>query len=144
MDAQKKANKKWREKNREHSNYLKNRSASRTFIRRRATQEDLEELTELIKNRKEELKMNYREELERLQKGNGTNGKLQIHIYENKAELLQRLSENAGDETEVAETYDYLKEELSYLNEDTALYSVDRENGMPEYYEDAKEAYESL
>ncbi|HHQ0170628.1 TPA: hypothetical protein ACSK9B_001897 [Listeria innocua] len=47
-DAQLKANKAWQEKNKEHANYLKSRSAARSFIKNKATLEDLEELEKLI------------------------------------------------------------------------------------------------
>lgn len=50
------ANKKWQEKNRERTRYLRNRSTSRGFIKKQATQEDLEELQKLIEERKESLK----------------------------------------------------------------------------------------
>lgn len=43
-----KANKKWTDENREHANYLKSRSAARSFLRNKATKEDLEEFKELI------------------------------------------------------------------------------------------------
>lgn len=46
--SQELANKKWREKNREHSNYLKSRSSARSFIKNKATAEDLVELKALI------------------------------------------------------------------------------------------------
>ena len=49
LTAQQRANKKWNAKNREHRNYLTKRSTSRGFIRKHATQEDLLELQELIK-----------------------------------------------------------------------------------------------
>jgi hypothetical protein len=41
----------WEEKNREHSSYLKSRSSARSFIKNKATLEDLEELKELILSR---------------------------------------------------------------------------------------------
>ncbi|EAC3569756.1 hypothetical protein AX840_13555 [Listeria monocytogenes] len=47
-DAQLKANKAWQDKNKEHANYLKSRSAARSFIKNKATLEDLEELEKLI------------------------------------------------------------------------------------------------
>ena len=47
-ECQKNANKKWSEENRERSNYLKNKSACKTFIRKRATLEDLEEISKII------------------------------------------------------------------------------------------------
>ncbi|MCB2300417.1 hypothetical protein [Clostridium tagluense] len=46
------ANKKWQDKNKEHSNYLKDRSKARSFIKNKSTLEDLEELEQLIKERK--------------------------------------------------------------------------------------------
>lgn len=57
MDAQTKATKKWNENNREHRNYLSKRSSARSFIRKHATMDDLNELEELIKEKKEERKM---------------------------------------------------------------------------------------
>lgn len=54
-NAQTEANKRWQEKNREKARYLRNRSASRNFVKKEATEEDLQELEELIKTRREEL-----------------------------------------------------------------------------------------
>ena len=54
-EAQRKADKRWREKNREHANYLKNRTSARCFIRNKATLEDIEELKELLRVRAEVL-----------------------------------------------------------------------------------------
>lgn len=54
-DAQLKANKSWQEKNKEHANYLKSRSAARSFIKKKATLEDLAELEIAIKQRKTEI-----------------------------------------------------------------------------------------
>lgn len=42
-------NKRWQEKNKERSNYLKYRSIARSFIRSKATRDDLLEFQELIK-----------------------------------------------------------------------------------------------
>ena len=53
--AQTEANKKWQEKNREHARYLRNRSTARNFIKKQAKIEDIEEIEELIKTRKNEL-----------------------------------------------------------------------------------------
>lgn len=54
-DSQRKAQKKYDEKNREKRTYLSQRSTSRGFIRNKATLEDLEELEELITARKKAL-----------------------------------------------------------------------------------------
>ncbi|KRQ85785.1 hypothetical protein ABG79_02440 [Caloramator mitchellensis] len=50
------ANKKWQEKNKEYAAYLKYRSTTRSFIKNRATIEDLQEFKELIKEREELLR----------------------------------------------------------------------------------------
>lgn len=50
-DSQKRATKKWEIENREHSNYLKNRSACKSFIKNKATKDDLLEIERLIKER---------------------------------------------------------------------------------------------
>ncbi|MBE1303688.1 hypothetical protein G4W71_06550 [Clostridium botulinum] len=50
------ANKKWYDKNKEHAKYLNKRSHTRSFIKNFATQDDLEELKELIKEREGNLK----------------------------------------------------------------------------------------
>lgn len=49
-------NRKYAEKNKDHVNYLKARTAARSFIKNKSTQEDLEELKALIQNRENELK----------------------------------------------------------------------------------------
>ena len=54
-NAQTEANKKWQEKNKERAKYLSDRSRTRSFIRNKSTIEDLDELKELITNRKKEL-----------------------------------------------------------------------------------------
>jgi hypothetical protein len=59
MDEQKnpqtEANKRWQEENREKARYLRNRSTARSFVKKQATAEDIEELESLIKDRKETL-----------------------------------------------------------------------------------------
>ena len=54
-NAQTEANKKWQEKNREKTRYLRNRSAARNFIKKQATEEDIKELEELIIKRKKDI-----------------------------------------------------------------------------------------
>ncbi len=56
VNKQTEANKKWQEKNRERAKYLSNRSVARSFIKNKATIEDLEELKNLIKEREQFLK----------------------------------------------------------------------------------------
>lgn len=48
ISNQTEANKRWQQKNKEYSNYLKDRSKARSFIKNKATGEDLKELLDLI------------------------------------------------------------------------------------------------
>ncbi|WP_334328461.1 hypothetical protein [Companilactobacillus sp. HBUAS59699] len=57
-EAQKRANKKWHDKNRERANYIAMRSSARSFIRNKSTTEDLEELEKIINSRRSELNAN--------------------------------------------------------------------------------------
>jgi hypothetical protein len=54
-EAQIRAQKNWDAKNRERSNYLKTRSTTKSFIRNRATREDLEDLLQLIYDKLQDL-----------------------------------------------------------------------------------------
>ncbi len=49
------ADKRWVKKNKEHRSYLSSRSSARSFIRNKATIEDLEELEVLIEERRKNL-----------------------------------------------------------------------------------------
>lgn len=51
-NSQTEANKRWQEKNKEHSKYLKYRSTARSFVRKLATDADLDELEQLIAERR--------------------------------------------------------------------------------------------
>ncbi|MDU7251866.1 MAG: hypothetical protein E6274_05985 [Clostridium sp.] len=50
------ANQNWEKKNREYASYLKSRSSARSFIRNKASLEDIEEFRDLLKEREESLK----------------------------------------------------------------------------------------
>lgn len=49
------ADKRWNEKNKERRNYLGQRSSARSFIRNKATKEDLDELEILIEERRKKI-----------------------------------------------------------------------------------------
>ncbi|MDY4003752.1 MAG: hypothetical protein SO018_04435 [Ligilactobacillus saerimneri] len=53
--SQKKATKKWNEKNRAHRSYLSARGTARSFIRNKATLDDLNDLEQLITSRRKYL-----------------------------------------------------------------------------------------
>lgn len=54
-DAQKRANEKWHRNHRDRANYIAMRSSARSFIRKKSTLDDLEELETIITNRRKEL-----------------------------------------------------------------------------------------
>lgn len=56
-NAQTEANKRWQEKNKERAKYLSNRSRARSFVKNQATKEDLEELEQLIADRRKKLEL---------------------------------------------------------------------------------------
>ena len=53
--AQARASRAWEKKNPERTRYLRYRSTAKTFTRNHATEEDLQELEALIKERREKL-----------------------------------------------------------------------------------------
>lgn len=56
ITKQTEANKRWEAKNKDYSNYLKQRSTSRSFIKNKATLEDLDMLEQVIFERRKELR----------------------------------------------------------------------------------------
>lgn len=57
-EAQKRANKKWNDKNKAKMTYFRRKSDSKNFILKYATEEDLDKTLEYIQQRKNELKKN--------------------------------------------------------------------------------------
>lgn len=97
MDAQQKATKKWNKNNREHRNYLSKRSSARSFIRKHATEEDLDELESLIKEKKKEAsKMINEKQLLKALKDNFENFKDDM-TFEEYADMLDFWVDKDGD-----------------------------------------------
>jgi len=53
-EAQKRASRKWELKNKSRRQYINRRSTARNFIKKEATKEDIDELKDLLTNRKKE------------------------------------------------------------------------------------------
>lgn len=114
-DKYQEANKRWRESSpeaKEKSNYLKMRSAARSFIRNKAELDDIEELRTMLNERESLLRIiELKEAFDRSERGFPA-----ITIWKNKAEILKTLQTN-GDEdvdwaAQVAEAYvDFGKDE---------------------------------
>lgn len=96
MDAQTKATKKWNENNREHRNYLSKRSSARSFIRNHATMNDLNELEEIIKEKKEALEMITEKQLLKALEENFENFKDDMS-FEEYADMLDFWVDKDGD-----------------------------------------------
>lgn len=96
MDAQTKATKKWNEQNRERRNYLSKRSSARSFIRNHATVDDLNELEELIKEKKEVSKMITEKQLQKALEDNFENFKDDM-AFEEYADMLDFWVDKDGD-----------------------------------------------
>lgn len=97
VDAQEKATKKWNEQNREHRNYLSKRSSARSFIRNHATEEDLDELESLIKEKKKEAsKMITEKHLQKALEDNFENFKDDM-TFEEYADMLDLWVDKDGD-----------------------------------------------
>ena len=124
------ANKRWRESSpeaKEKSNYLKMRSAARSFIRNRATLEDIKEMEKMLNERESLLKII---ELKELIDGS-RRGLPAITIWENKSEILKTL-EATGDED--VNWVEYVADVYSDFEDDEKIIEVDLGNGLPEKF----------
>lgn len=96
MDAQSKATRKWNKNNREYRNYLSKRSSARGFIRNHATMDDLNELEEIIKEKKEAIKMITEKQLLKALEENFENFKEDM-TFEEYADMLDFWVDKDGD-----------------------------------------------
>lgn len=95
-DAQQKATKKWNKNNREHRNYLSKRSSARSFIRNHATGSDLNELEELIAERRDALMTVTEKQLLKALEENFENFKEDM-TFEEYADMLDFWADKDGD-----------------------------------------------
>lgn len=95
-DAQQKATKKWNKNNREHRNYLSKRSSARSFIRNHATGSDLNELEELIAERRDALMTVTEKQLLKALEENFENFKEDM-TFEEYADMLDFWVDKDGD-----------------------------------------------
>ena len=126
-EAQKAAQKRYNEKNRAERARLRDRSATRSFIRNKADLTEIEEMEKMLNERESLLKIiELKETLDRSERGFPS-----ITIWKNKAEILKTLQTN-GDEdvdwaAQVAEVYvDFEKDEK--------IIEVDLGNAWPEKF----------
>ena len=124
------ANKRWRESSpeaKEKSNRLKMRSTARSFIRNRATLEDIKELRTMLNERESLLKIIELKELI----DSSRRGLPVIKIWENKSEILKTL-EATGDED--VNWVEYVADVYSDFDDNEKIIEVEIGNGLPEKF----------
>ena len=129
-DKYQEANKRWRESSpeaKEKSNRLKMRSTARSFIRNRATLEDVKEMEKMLNERESLLKIIELKELI----DSSRRGLPAITIWENKSEILKTL-EATGDED--VNWVEYVADVYSDFEDDEKIIEVDLGNGLPERF----------
>ena len=129
-DKYQEANKRWRESSpdaKDRSNYLKMRSTARSFIRNRATLEDIKEMEKMLNERESLLKIIELKELI----DSSRRGLPVITIWENKSEILKTL-EATGDED--VNWVEYVADVYSDFEDNEKIIEVEIGNGLPEKF----------
>lgn len=126
-EAQKRAQKKYNEANKDKRDRLRLRNATWRFIKHYATLEDIKEMENMLNERESLLKII---ELKELIDGS-RRGLPVITIWENKAEILKTL-EATGDED--VNWSEYVADVYSDFEDDEKIIEVDLGNGLPERF----------
>ena len=126
-EAQKRAQKKYNEANKDKRDRLRLRNATWRFIKHYATLEDIKEMENMLNERESLLKII---ELKELIDGS-RRGLPVITIWENKAEILKTL-EATGDED--VNWSEYVADAYSDFEDDEKIIEVDLGNGLPEKF----------
>ena len=126
-EAQKRAQKKYNEANKDKRDRLRLRNATWRFIKNYATLEDIKEMENMLNERESLLKII---ELKELIDGS-RRGLPVITIWENKAEILKPL-EATGDED--VNWSEYVADAYSDFEDDEKIIEVDLGNGLPEKF----------
>lgn len=126
-EAQKRAQKKYNEANKDKRDRLRLRNATWRFIKHYATLEDIKEMENMLNERESLLKII---ELKELIDGS-RRGLPVITIWENKAEILKTL-EATGDED--VNWSEYVADAYSDFEDDEKIIEVNLGNGLPEKF----------
>ena len=128
-EAQKRAQKKYNEANKDKRDRLRLRNATWRFIKNYATLEDIKEMENMLNERESLLKII---ELKELIDGS-RRGLPVITIWENKAEVLKTLEAN-GEEVDGPNWSEYVADAYSDFEDDEKIIEVDLGNGLPEKF----------
>ena len=128
-EAQKRAQKKYNEANKDKRDRLRLRNATRKFIKDYATLEDIKEMEKMLNERESLLKIIELKELI----DSSRRGLPAITIWENKAEVLKTLEAN-GEEVDGPNWSEYVADAYSDFEDDEKIIEVDLGNGLPEKF----------
>ena len=126
-EAQKRAQKKYNEANKDKRDRLRLRNATWRFIKHYATLEDIKEMGKMLNERESLLKIIELKELI----DSSRRGLPAITIWENKSEILKTL-EATGDED--VNWSEYVADAYSDFEDDEKIIEVDLGNGLPEKF----------
>ena len=126
-EAQKRAQKKYNEANKDKRDRLRLRNATWRFIKNYATLEDIKEMENMLNERESLLKIIELKELI----DSSRRGLPVITIWENKSEILKTL-EATGDED--VNWSEYVADAYSDFEDDEKIIEVNLGNGLPEKF----------
>ena len=126
-EAQKRAQKKYNEANKDKRDRLRLRNATWRFIKNYATLEDIKEMENMLNERESLLKII---ELKELIDGS-RRGLPVITIWENKAEILKTLEATGYEDVNWVE---YVADVYSDFEDDEKIIEVNLGNGLPEKF----------
>ena len=133
-DKQQEANKRWRESSpeaKEKSNHLKMRSTARSFIRNRATLEDIKEMENMLNERESLLKIKELKELIDRSRHDFP----QINIYDKKADLIKVFMNSIIEEEEDMDEFNkWVDSLIGYFEDNDTIIEIDLGNGEPRYF----------
>ena len=128
-EAQKRAQKKYNEANKDKRDRLRLRNATWRFIKNYATLEDIKEMEKMLNERESLLKIIELKELI----DNSRRGLPAITIWENKTEVLKTLEAN-GEEVDGPNWSEYVADAYSDFEDDEKIIEVNLGNGLPEKF----------
>ena len=126
-EAQKRAQKKYNEANKDKRDRLRLRNATWRFIKNYATLEDIKEMENMLNERESLLKIIELKELI----DSSRRGLPVITIWENKAEILKTLEATGDEDVNWAE---YVADVYSDFEDDEKIIEVEIGNGLPEKF----------
>ena len=130
-EAQKRAQKKYNEANKDKRDRLRLRNATWRFIKNYATLEDIKEMENMLNERESLLKIIELKELI----DNSRRGFPQINIYDKKADLIKVFMNSIIEEEEDMDDFNkWVDGLIGRFENDEPIIEIDIGNGEPQYF----------